>query len=109
MTSEDFKAWRKDMGFTQQQAAEALGLSIQAVGNYDRGIRHGDEGGAVADTPHCRACLCRAGSRDYRLRAACPGLPLRPEGQSYPKGAAHLNKKPASACRAGATCDSASS
>jgi transcriptional regulator with XRE-family HTH domain len=35
-----FKAWREGMGYTQQQAADALALSKETVGRYDRGERH---------------------------------------------------------------------
>jgi len=39
MNKENFKAWRKKMGFTQQQAADALGLYRLTIINYERGTR----------------------------------------------------------------------
>jgi transcriptional regulator with XRE-family HTH domain len=42
MTPNDFKAWRDVMGFTQAQAAEALGLSKPTIENYERGKRKED-------------------------------------------------------------------
>jgi len=41
MKPEDFKAWRKKMKFTQQQAADVLGLYRLTVVNYERGERLG--------------------------------------------------------------------
>jgi len=43
MTNEQFKTWRQKMGLTQKQAADALGISLQALGNYERGYRYEDE------------------------------------------------------------------
>jgi len=39
MDKHDFKAWRKKQGFTQQQAADALGLFRVTIVNYERGSR----------------------------------------------------------------------
>jgi len=39
MDNEQFKAWRKKMGYTQQQAADALGLYRLTIINYERGTR----------------------------------------------------------------------
>ena len=36
MRHTEFKEWRTRMGFTQQQAADALDLSLSAVVNYER-------------------------------------------------------------------------
>ncbi len=44
MSPDDFKAWRKAMGYSQDRAANALGLSRTAVQNYDTGVRRGDGG-----------------------------------------------------------------
>ncbi len=56
MTSDDFKAWRKEMGFTQPQAAEALGISRQSVENYERGSRREDERPVVIPKSIALAC-----------------------------------------------------
>lgn len=42
MTPDDFKAWRSQMGMTQQEAAEALGVSKGTVINYETGTRRED-------------------------------------------------------------------
>jgi len=58
MNNEQFKAWRKKMNLTQQQAADALGLSIQALGNYERGTRYED--GRAVIIPRTVALACAA-------------------------------------------------
>lgn len=35
MTGEDFKAWRKRVGKTQQQAADAIGITKRSVQLYE--------------------------------------------------------------------------
>ncbi|RWF41603.1 MAG: XRE family transcriptional regulator [Mesorhizobium sp.] len=42
MTPEEFKAWRLASGFSQTEAAEALGISRGSVENYERGSRRED-------------------------------------------------------------------
>jgi transcriptional regulator with XRE-family HTH domain len=42
MTPEEFKAWRQAVGFSQTEAAEALGISRGSVENYERGSRRED-------------------------------------------------------------------
>lgn len=39
MTPQEFKNWRKDMGFTQKQAAARLGVTSLSIENWERGIR----------------------------------------------------------------------
>jgi transcriptional regulator with XRE-family HTH domain len=39
MTPQEFKAWRKSMGFTQVQAAAALDMSRVMIGLYECGHR----------------------------------------------------------------------
>lgn len=39
MTPTQFKAWRKRMGWSQQEAADHLGISKISVQNYERGRR----------------------------------------------------------------------
>lgn len=67
MTSEQLKAWRKALGLTQRQAADALGLSRAAITNYEAGFRHGT--GEPVVIPRTVALACAA------LRAG-----LGPEG-----------------------------
>ncbi|WP_152048886.1 helix-turn-helix domain-containing protein [Aureimonas psammosilenae] len=42
MDSEQFRFWRKSLGYTQAEAAEALGLKKPTITLYERGSRHGD-------------------------------------------------------------------
>lgn len=39
MTNDDFRAWRKRMGWTQAECADALGLSRCTIELYERGRR----------------------------------------------------------------------
>lgn len=41
MRPDDFKAWRKSLGFSQKEAAEALGLKRRIVQYYEKGVRDG--------------------------------------------------------------------
>jgi transcriptional regulator with XRE-family HTH domain len=43
MTSEQFKQWRERMGISQQEAADALGISKGSVVNYENGARREDD------------------------------------------------------------------
>ena len=43
MTPGDFKVWRKSLGLSQRQAAEALGLKNRIVQYYEKGERDGDK------------------------------------------------------------------
>ncbi|WP_454917441.1 helix-turn-helix domain-containing protein [Xanthobacter sediminis] len=58
MDSEVFKTWRKVMGLTQAQAAEALGVSKPTIENYERGIRR--DNGAPVEIPLHIALACAA-------------------------------------------------
>jgi len=41
MKPSDFKRWRKSLGFSQKEAAEALGLKRRVVQYYEKGDRDG--------------------------------------------------------------------
>jgi len=56
MTNEQFKAWRQKMGFTQQQAADALGVNNRSVVNYERGVRYDDGRPVIIPRPIALAC-----------------------------------------------------
>ncbi|WP_091918270.1 helix-turn-helix transcriptional regulator [Mesorhizobium sp. YR577] len=58
MTPEDFKAWRKTMGFTQKDAGAALGITKWAIENYERGVRRDD--GRPVVIPKTVALACSA-------------------------------------------------
>ncbi len=42
MTPESFKRWRKKLGLSQKEAAEALGLKRRIVQYYEQGQRDGN-------------------------------------------------------------------
>jgi len=62
MTSEEFRRWRALMGLTQQQAADALGMSKSTIENYEAGKRR-DVDQAV-EIPKVVALACAALQRD---------------------------------------------
>ena len=43
MRPSDFKRWRKTLGLSQKQAAEALGLKRRMVQYYEKGQRDGEK------------------------------------------------------------------
>lgn len=65
MTPADFKAWRKAMGYTQAEAAEALGLGKSAIEQYDTGKRR-STGEGIAEIPRYLALACAALARDIK-------------------------------------------
>ncbi|MET4636133.1 helix-turn-helix domain-containing protein [Kaistia defluvii] len=58
MTPEQFKSWRDEMGMTQSQAADALGVARGTILNYESGSRR-DDGRPVA-IPKTVALACAA-------------------------------------------------
>lgn len=56
MTPNDFKAWRLARGFSQQEAAERLGISRGSVENYERGHRREDHRPVEIPLPVERSC-----------------------------------------------------
>lgn len=65
MTPADFRAWRNAMGFTQAQAAEALGLGKSAIEQYDTGKRR-STGETIEEVPRHLALACAALARDLK-------------------------------------------
>lgn len=64
MRPEKFKAWRKSLGWSQKQAAEALGLRRRIVQYYEKGSRNG----APLEIPKTVRLACYAlyqGCEDY--------------------------------------------
>lgn len=62
MTPEDFKNWRAHCGFkSQSAAADALGLSVGTIENYEKGVRRD---GKRAPIPHSVALACSAIAMD---------------------------------------------
>jgi len=58
MTPEQFKAWRDQEGFTQDEAADVLGISKGSVRNYELGSRRED--GRAVTIPKTVALACAA-------------------------------------------------
>ncbi|MBB2964668.1 helix-turn-helix domain-containing protein [Methylobacterium sp. R2-1] len=56
MTPDDFKAWRLALGFSQQEAADRLGVSRGSVENYERGHRREDHRPVEIPLPIERSC-----------------------------------------------------
>lgn len=64
MKPADFKRWRKWMGFSQKEAAEALGLKRRVVQYYEKGERDGE----TVKIPRSVRLACKAlvdGATDY--------------------------------------------
>ena len=64
MKGHDFKRWRKSLGFSQKDAAEALGLKRRVVQYYEKGERDGD----LVKIPRTVRLACYAvttGTEDY--------------------------------------------
>lgn len=57
MTNAEFLLWRQEMGWTRQQAADALGISLTAVRNYETGKRSGTGTDVTIPNPIALACM----------------------------------------------------
>lgn len=60
----DFKRWRKSMGLSQKQAAQALGLKRRIIQYYEKGERDGEK----VEVPKAVRLACfalSAGMSDY--------------------------------------------
>lgn len=60
MTNAEFKAWRKHMGLTIVEAANALGVSTGSVELYERGARREDNRPVLIPKPVELACAALA-------------------------------------------------
>jgi len=69
----DFKRWRKSLGLSQKQAADALGLKRRMVQYYEKGERDGEKV-AVPKAIRLACWALAAGVTDYR------GPDTKPEG-----------------------------
>ncbi|MBK1664021.1 XRE family transcriptional regulator [Rhodospirillum rubrum] len=93
MTPADFKHWRKLLGLSQKEAAEALGLKRRVVQYYEKGERDGDE----VSVPKIVRLACwalQSGISDYRGPIAAQEAP-----PALGKGGAKRGKKAAKAAR----------
>jgi transcriptional regulator with XRE-family HTH domain len=64
MQPADFKRWRKSMGLSQKQAAQALGLKRRMIQYYEKGERDGE----TVEVPKAVRLACFAlskGVSDY--------------------------------------------
>lgn len=71
MTPAEFKRWRKARGFTQAQAAEALGVSVGSIALYEAGHRQDGKPRAVA-IPKAIALACAALAAGLTAEDAVP-------------------------------------
>jgi hypothetical protein len=56
LTPQEFRSWREKLNFSQQQAADALGISLGSVGLYERGSRREDNRAVEIPKPVEYAC-----------------------------------------------------
>jgi DNA-binding XRE family transcriptional regulator len=68
MTPDDFRQWRKRLGWTQNDAAAKLGLSVRAIKHYESGSR----GISPVVERLCRAVERGAGGKAHRRRNGNP-------------------------------------
>jgi transcriptional regulator with XRE-family HTH domain len=57
MNPDELKSWRVNQGFTQQQAAEELGISLSAMINYEHGVRRDNGEPAIIPRAIEKACI----------------------------------------------------
>lgn len=65
MRPQDFKRWRKSLGLSQKEAAEALGLKRRVVQYYEKGERDGEKV-KIAKTVRLACAALAGGIADYR-------------------------------------------
>lgn len=64
MRPQDFKRWRKSLGLSQKEAAEALGLKRRVVQYYEKGERDGEKV-KIAKTVRLACAALARGIEDY--------------------------------------------
>ncbi|MEI2387297.1 helix-turn-helix transcriptional regulator [Breoghania sp. JC706] len=73
MTPDQFRAWRKTLGWKQKEAAEKLGLKKRMIQYYEKG----DRDGRKVDIPRYVRLACyalSAGVDDFDGRTATPAV-----------------------------------
>ena len=75
MTPADLAAWQAHMGFTQRQAAAALGVTLPTYQEWRRGARFKDDAPVEIDRRTALACAAlAAGLPEWTAPAAVPTL-----------------------------------
>jgi transcriptional regulator with XRE-family HTH domain len=77
MKPTDFKRWRKDLGLSQKDAAERLGLKRRMIQYYETGKRDGQKV-AVPKTVRLACYALAAGISDYNGPARAKKKPKGP-------------------------------
>jgi transcriptional regulator with XRE-family HTH domain len=80
MKPTDFKRWRKDLGLSQKDAADLLGLKRRMIQYYEKGRRDGQKV-AVPKTVRLACYALAAGVSDYNG----PSRPKRKPKAPAPK------------------------
>ena len=73
MTPHDFRTWRKGLGLSQKQAADALGLKNRIVQYYEKGERDGEK---VKIPKHVRLACYGSPSASATITARPRARPL---------------------------------
>ena len=72
MNTEQFIKWRKDMGWSQHEAADALEINRSTIQQYERGARFDDE--RLVIIPRTISLACDALKWDKRMdKIECTG------------------------------------
>ena len=74
----DFKRWRKSLGLSQKEAAQALGLKRRVVQYYEKGERDGEKV-SVPKTVRLACYALMAGVFEYEGPAAAEGSDSAPK------------------------------
>ncbi|GEO82909.1 helix-turn-helix domain-containing protein [Pararhodospirillum oryzae] len=86
MTPSAFKHWRKSLGLSQKEAAEALGLKRRVVQYYEKGERDGDPV-AIPRTVRLACWALMQGTTDY-------AGPVSGEGEAAARSRKDAGKDP---------------
>jgi len=89
MKPSDFKRWRKDLGLSQKDAADRLGLKRRMIQYYEKGDRDGQRV-AVPKTVRLACYALTAGVADYdgparRKKKAKAKMAAKPKAKPAPK------------------------
>lgn len=88
MKPSDFKRWRKDLGLSQKDAADRLGLKRRMIQYYEKGKRDGQRV-AVPKTVRLACYALSSGVADYAGPA-----PTKKKPKAKPKAAGAKRRRP---------------